>query len=131
MDKNSIKKFAIWARNKLIAEITYKAELIGITENGIAKELPESDSKLKLYDIGTQKPASVQGDAILQRANLVSIINKKAEENGYKQAFQDTIEEVAYTWFNRLIAIRFMEVNDFPAVGGAYSFFGIERQKRA
>lgn len=117
MDKNSIKKFAIWARNKLIAEITYKAELIGITENGIAKELPESDSKLKLYDIGTQKPASVQGDAILQRANLVSIINKKAEENGYKQAFQDTIEEVAYTWFNRLIAIRFMEVNDFLPSG--------------
>ena len=93
MDKNNIKKFAIWARNKLIAEITYKAELIGITEKGIAEELPGSDSKLKLYDIGTQKPASVQGDAILQRANLVSVINKKAEENGYKQAFQDTIEE--------------------------------------
>lgn len=117
MNKKTIKDFAIWARNKLIAEITYKAELIGITENGIAKELPESDSKLKLYDIGTQKPASVQGDAILQRANLVSIINKKAEENGYKQAFQDTIEEVAYTWFNRLIAIRFMEVNDFLPSG--------------
>ena len=117
MDKNNIKKFAIWARNKLIAEITYKAELIGITENGIAEELPGSDSKLKFYDIGTQKPASVQGDAILQRANLVSVINKKAEENGYKQAFQDTIEEVAYTWFNRLIAIRFMEVNDFLPSG--------------
>lgn len=117
MDKNNIKKFAIWARNKLIAEITYKAELIGITEKGIAEELPGSDSKLKLYDIGTQKPASVQGDAILQRANLVSVINKKAEENGYKQAFQDTIEEVAYTWFNRLIAIRFMEVNDFLPSG--------------
>lgn len=59
----------------------------------------------------------MQGDAILQRANLVSVINKKAEENGYKQAFQDTIEEVAYTWFNRLIAIRFMEVNDFLPSG--------------
>lgn len=117
MNKKTIKDFAIWARNKLIAEITYKAELIGITENGIAEELPGSDSKLKLYDIGTQKPASVQGDAILQRANLVSVINKKAEENGYKQAFQDTIEEVAYTWFNRLIAIRFMEVNDFLPSG--------------
>ena len=58
MNKTAIKNFAIWARNKLIAEITYKAGLYGITENGIAEELPASTDNLKVYDIGMKEPAS-------------------------------------------------------------------------
>ena len=116
MNKTAIKNFAIWARNKLISEITYTAGLYGVTENGIAEELPASESNLKLYDIGTKEPAKVQGISIIQRNALANAINKKAEEVPYKKAFEYVIEEVAYTWFNRLIAIRFMEVNDYLPV---------------
>lgn len=117
MNKTAIKNFAIWARNKLIAEITYKAGLYGITENGIAEELPASTDNLKVYDIGMKEPAKVQGDDIFKRESLVTAIKTKAEKLPYKEAFQYIIEEAAYTWFNRLIAIRFMEVNDYLPSG--------------
>ena len=42
MNKTAIKNFAVWARNKLIADISYRAGLIGITESGIASALPQS-----------------------------------------------------------------------------------------
>ena len=117
MNKTAIKNFAVWARNKLIAEITYKAGLYGITENGIAEELPASTDNLKMYDIGMKEPAKVQGDDIFKRENLVTAIKTKAEKLPYKEAFQYIMEEAAYTWFNRLIAIRFMEVNDYLPSG--------------
>ena len=117
MNKTAIKNFAVWARNKLIAEVTYKAGLLGITETAIAEELEGSTGSLKLYDIGTKEPVKVQGNAVLQRANLVRAINRKAEEIEHKEAFEYVMEEVAYTWFNRLIAIRFMEVNDYLPSG--------------
>ena len=50
---------------------------------------------------------------IKQRNALVKRIREKESTSDYKTAFQFVIEEVAYTWFNRLIAIRFMEVNDY------------------
>ncbi|MCM1133895.1 MAG: BREX-1 system adenine-specific DNA-methyltransferase PglX [Ruminococcus flavefaciens] len=117
MNKTAIKNFAVWARKKLIAEITYKAGLLGITENGIAEELPASDIDLKMYDIGTKEPVKIQGKAIFQRSALVTAIMNKAQTLPYKEAFNCIIEEVAYTWFNRLIAIRFMEVNDYLPSG--------------
>ncbi len=117
MDKTSIRNFAIWARKKLIAEITYKAGLYGISEKGINPELPASTSDLKLYDIGTKEPVKVEGVAISQRNALADVIRSKKKELGYKEAFNYIIEEVAYTWFNRLIAIRFMEVNEYLPSG--------------
>ncbi len=113
MDKTAIKNFSIWARNKLIADITYKAGLLGITEEGIMDALPQSTKDAEFYDIGTKEPYAIHGEEIKQRKELVSAIRKKATQLEYKDAYQNVIEEVAYTWYNRLIAIRFMEVNDY------------------
>lgn len=105
MNKPQIKNFSVWARRKLIETVSYRMSLIGITEKGIADALPQSTADLKFYDIGTGKPAEVKGKDIAYRSELVS----KIGQDGYK----NTVEEIAYTWFNRLIAIRFMEVNDY------------------
>lgn len=114
MNKTAIKNFAVWARQKLIADITYKAGTIGITENGVSEKLPQSTNDLYFFDIGTKDYAEVSGDEIKQRNAFVDAIRKKEQGTStFKEAFENVIEEVAYTWFNRLIAIRFMEVNDY------------------
>ena len=111
MNKSAIKNFAMWAREKLIADIIYKAGLYGVTENGAPDPLPASTADLKLFDIGTSQPAKVSGEAIGQRQKLIAAIRLKRGD--FKTAFHQVMEEVAYTWFNRLIALRFMEVNDY------------------
>lgn len=113
MNKTAIKNFAIWARNKLIADIHYRAGLFGITAEGIANPLPQSTGDTEFYDIGTAEPYSIHGQEVKQRKRLVELLNKKAEESDYATAYKYVLEEVAYTWFNRLIAVRFMEVNDY------------------
>ena len=113
MNKNAVKSFAVWARRKLISEITYRAGLLGVTENGAAEPLPQSTKDLQFFDVGTKKTAEVQGAEIAQRGALVAAIQGKARDMDYKAAFQSVAEEVAYTWFNRMAAIRFMEVNDY------------------
>ena len=113
MNKTAIKNFAIWARNKLIADISYRARLMGITEEGIADALPQSTGDTEFYDIGAAKPYAITGDAIRQRKKLVKVIRTKEAETDYNTAYQYIIEEVTYTWFNRLIAVRFMEINDY------------------
>ena len=113
MNKSSIKNFAIWARNKLIADISYRAGLMGITADGIKNALPQSTGTTEFYDIGTAEPYSFSGDAVKQRRKLVEVIRQKEKDTDYQTAYKYIIEEVAYTWFNRLIAIRFMEVNDY------------------
>ena len=113
MNKTAIKNFAMWARNKLIADISYKAGLLGVTEKGIKSPLPQSTQTVQFFDIGTKEPSSVAGVEIQQRKKLVEEIEKKAKQSDYATAYKNVIEEVAYTWFNRLIAIRFMEVNDY------------------
>ena len=118
MNKTAIKNFAVWARQKLISDITYKASLLGITENGIAEKLPQSTKDLEFYDIGTKEYAEVAGNEIAQRNALVGAIRQKEQDvSNFKDAFEYVVEEVAYTWFNRLIAIRFMEVNDYLPSG--------------
>jgi hypothetical protein len=113
MNKTAIKNFAVWARNKLIADITYRAGLMGITEDGIKSALPQSSKDVEFYDIGTKEPYSITGEAVRQRRKLAELIGQKAKSSDYKTAYRSVLEEVAYTWFNRLIAIRFMEVNDY------------------
>ena len=118
MNKTAIKNFAVWARQKLIADITYKAGTVGIKENGIAEKLPQSTSDTYFYDVGTKEYAEVSGNAIKQRDALVKAIREKEKDCGkYKEAFEFVVEEVAYTWFNRLVAIRFMEVNNYLPSG--------------
>ena len=113
MNKNAIKNFSIWARRKLIADVAYRAGLMGITPEGIAKPLPQSTQTTEFYDIGTKDPYILTGDAISQRRRLVDTIRRKERDTNYATAYKYILEEVAYTWFNRLIAIRFMEVNDY------------------
>lgn len=113
MNKTAIKNFAVWARRKLISEITYKAGLIGITDKGISAPLSMSTDNIQFFDIGTGKPTEISNHEIKQREALVKKIKDKESTSDYKTAFQFVIEEVAYTWFNRLIAIRFMEVNEY------------------
>jgi len=94
MNKNAIQKYAIWARNELIEQVKQRAYQYGISEKGYGEE-----------------NATVIAGRVLtaeekwQRSSFVNKINK----SGYKQA----VEEVAYTWFNRFVALRYMEVNDF------------------
>ena len=113
MNKSVIKNFAIWARNKLIADIQYRAGLMGITADGIRPALSQSTKETEFYDIGTAQPYAVTGEAIKQRKSLVDVINQKSYETNYQTAYKYIMESVAYTWFNRLIALRFMEVNDY------------------
>jgi type II restriction/modification system DNA methylase subunit YeeA len=113
MNKTAIKNFAIWARNKLITDIQYRAGLMGITADGIKDPLPQSTGTMEFYDIGTSEPYAITGEAIPQRKKLVEEIRKKEKDSNYATAYKYILEEVAYTWFNRLIAIRFMEVNDY------------------
>lgn len=113
MNKTAIKNFAIWARKKLISDITYKAGLIGINEKGISTPLEMSTNDVQFFDVGTGIPTKISGNEIKQRDSLIKYIREKESTTDYKAAFHLVIEEVAYTWFNRLIAIRFMEVNDY------------------
>ena len=118
MNKTAIRKFAEWAREKLIEDIKYKAGIVGITENGIAEKLPQSTSDTYFYDVGTKDYTKISGIEIKQRDALVKAIQTKERSyKSYQEAFENVIEEVAYTWFNRLIAIRFMEVNDYLPSG--------------
>ena len=114
MNKTAIKNFAIWARNKLIADVRYRAGLVGITEQGVQTALPQSDTTAEFYDIGTATPYALSGQTRLrQRRNLAEAIRRRAEGSDYPSAYRYIMEETAYTWFNRLIAVRFMEVNDY------------------
>ena len=94
MDKNAIKKFAVWVRTELIARVSLKGVEYGITETHI--EDANADS------VGGKVLTSEEKK---QRQALIAEINAK----GYKQV----MEEVAYTWFNRFSALRFMEVNGY------------------
>ena len=86
MNKTAIKNFAIWARNKLIADVSYDARLIGITEDGIAKPLPQSFGGTQFFDIGTAEPYSISGEAVRQRDKLIEVIQQKEKDTDYKTA---------------------------------------------
>jgi len=94
MDKNAIKKFAVWARTELIARVSLKGVEYGITEDNIEDANADSVGG-KVLTVDERK----------QRQALIAEIKDK----GYKQV----MEEVAYTWFNRFSALRFMEVNGY------------------
>ena len=117
MNKTKIKNFSIWARRNLIEVVAYRMRFLGIDENGIAPEMDGSTDKLKLYDMGTSKPAEVADRDIAKRVRLASHIREHEKTSDYKTAYETVVEEIAYTWFNRLIAIRFMEVNDYLPSG--------------
>ena len=112
MDKTAIRNFAIWARKKLIEDTEKEAALYGITEKGI--ETPLKSGKDQYFNVpGRARAVVISGETIHQRERLARRITKAAEGRDYKDGYHAVMEEIAYTWFNRLIAIRFMEVNDY------------------
>lgn len=112
MDKTAIRNFAIWARKKLIQDTEKEAALYGITEKGIEK--PLKSGKDQYFNVpGRARAVVISGETIHQRERLATRIAKAAEGRDYKEGYHAVMEEIAYTWFNRLIAIRFMEVNDY------------------
>ena len=113
MDKTAIKNFAIWARVNLMEDIRTRLGLLGITEDGISDPMPASTNEVKYFDIGADHPVSIKGKAIHQREQLAEEIRKAGKESNYQSAYRNFIESSAYDWFNRLIAIRYMEVNEY------------------
>ena len=94
MDKNSIKKYAVWARRELMARVSMKAEQYGLSEGQTPD--PDAESVNGRLLTATEKA---------QRRKLI----ERIQENGWAQV----MEEAAYTWFNRFCALRFMEVNGY------------------
>lgn len=94
MEKNAIKKFAVWARTEMLTRVAQRAARYGIEKDNVVDRDADSINGILLSE--TEKA---------QRRALI----RQIEEKGYDQV----IEEVAYTWFNRFIALRFMEVNGY------------------
>ena len=94
MDKNVLKKYAVWARRELIVRVGQRATFYGVTEEDYGDVSAESINGRILSDIEKR-----------QRKALIAQIRKKG--------YEEVIEEVAYTWFNRFLALRFMEVNGY------------------
>ena len=107
MDKVALRNFAVNAKEKMEKEIRRKLELIGITENKIEEGIVSENDYLKIGNVELNKRE------IKQREILVKTLKEKVKEGNFQDALNELIEEIAYTWFNRIIAIRFMEVNDY------------------
>lgn len=110
MDKKLIKTFAIEARVKLRESVMSKLAKLGITDEQISEITEIGNDTIEIKD----NHERFTGNDVKNRAKLVEELNKREQQTGKRQIAYDTlVEEVAYTWFNRLIAIRFMEVNDY------------------
>ncbi|WP_226536427.1 BREX-1 system adenine-specific DNA-methyltransferase PglX [Fictibacillus halophilus] len=99
MNKSALKTFATSARKELLKKVEAKAMKIGITEDNIKKAEIESSDAIYIDGKQLSKEEKVQRDGLIERINLIG--------------FKRVIEEVAYTWFNRFTALRYMEVNEY------------------
>lgn len=116
MEKAPIKKFAVEARKKLKADVTFQLERYGITENGIVEPQTSTDKEL-VFDLGNGNTQTIKGERYVnQYRNLAAHVRGFYTTDEPKKELEQFIEEIAYTWFNRLIAIRFMEVNRYLPV---------------
>ena len=104
MNKTLIKNFAIDARVRLIQMAIDNAGLVGVTKDKITEAVQKGDD-FEIYKTAAGTDYTITGNKIKQRKNLVERIKKIG--------FEQVMEETAYTWFNRIIAIRYMEVNDY------------------
>ena len=112
MDKVALRNFAVNAKEKMEDDIKRKLKLMGITEKGIGEETVKEDDYLKINGQEFNKKE------VKQREKIIEVLesrrnNKENEKENFKKIFNEFVEEIAYTWFNRIIAIRFMEVNDY------------------
>lgn len=104
MDKTAIKNFAIESRKILRESAIKKAGMYGITIDECSKPI-QKGADFEVYKTIAGDEIRLYSKELKMRSNLVNVIKEKG--------FEQVIEETAYTWFNRLIAIRFMEVNDY------------------
>lgn len=104
MEKTAIKNFAIEARKILIRSAEVQAGFYGVTKDGCSNPV-QKGAGFEVYRTVAGTENRIYGEDISKRRDLVDAVN----EIGFAQV----MEKVAYTWFNRLIAIRFMEVNDY------------------
>jgi hypothetical protein len=103
MEKGAIKNYAVWARRRLIEDVTQKAFEVGVTGGGIADAVRVSSDAVQVNGRLLNKCEARQREALVKRVN--------------EKGFDQVMEEAAYTWFNRIIAIRFMEVNGYLPTG--------------
>ncbi|RDW18790.1 BREX-1 system adenine-specific DNA-methyltransferase PglX [Oceanobacillus chungangensis] len=99
MNKSALKTFATSARRELLKKVEAKAMKIGITEDNIKKADIESSDAIFIDGRQLSKEEKIQRNKLIDRINQIG--------------FRQVMEEVAYTWFNRFTALRFMEVNDY------------------
>lgn len=113
MDKNKIKSFAVWARRNLISAVTDRARHIGIFIDDKGKY-----NKLKAEPVqGGFKLEGVDGVFKLSYKDREVLVNRIKSYNDNKKGFEQVMEEVAYTWFNRFMGLRYMEVNEYLPIG--------------
>ena len=104
MNKTLIKNFAIDARLRLIQMAIDNAGLVGIAKDKIDSPIQKGDN-FEIYRTLAGTEHTITGAEIKQRESLLNRIKK--------DGFENVMEAAAYTWFNRIIAIRYMEVNDY------------------
>lgn len=107
MDKVALRNFAVNAKEKMEDDIKRKLELMGITEKGTGEETVKEDDYLKINGQEFNKKE------VKQRGKIIEVLKTRKKDEDFKKCFNEFVEEIAYTWFNRIIAIRFMEVNDY------------------
>ena len=107
MNKVALRNFAVNAKEKMEDDIKRKLELMGITEKGIGEETVKEDDYLKING------QEFNEKEVKQREKIIEVLKTRGKNEDFKKCFNEFVEEIAYTWFNRIIAIRFMEVNDY------------------
>lgn len=99
MNKSALRNFSAWARRYLIKNICDRAQFVGVTADKVTPIQAKTASSFMVNGVTFNFPPST-------RDNFVEYVKSM-------ESFEDAIEEVAYTWFNRILAIRFMEVNGY------------------
>ena len=110
MDKTALKLFARSAREKLLVAVKQRASRFKITESGI-------EEIMNLHDLFIIDNSPLNQSVRRQYNELNEELSKRSRKVGYKEAYEELMEEVAYTWFNRLITIRYMEIHDYLPIG--------------
>ncbi|MCI1849256.1 BREX-1 system adenine-specific DNA-methyltransferase PglX [Schleiferilactobacillus harbinensis] len=111
MDKKKIHDFAVKARRELIESVELKLTQVGITRDGVKEKLPTSTAEIAFYVPNDTE--GVSGRDTSRRVSLVQRLQAAAAKDDWHTAYDNLVEEASYTWFNRIIALRFMEVNHY------------------
>lgn len=101
MDRRILQTYSVWAKENLEKQIEVSLKTLGINSDKDIKEAKQMGD----VTIIAGDPNSYPKELYHQRKNIVDLV--------LNEGYQTVIEELAYTWFNRFVALRFMEVHDF------------------